>query len=64
MEFLGVSFLIPYIVGYCLRQPAEQQGALQFLSRVEETLGWRTSWIGQELEHQWMELAAFSSNGG
>ncbi|CRG91230.1 Cytochrome P450 82A1 [Talaromyces islandicus] len=49
--------------GYCLRQPAEQQGALQFLSRVEANLGWRTSWIGQELENQWMELAAFSSNG-
>jgi len=47
--------------GYCLRQSAEQQGALQFLSRVEKTLGWRTSWIGQELERQWMELAAIVS---
>lgn len=54
---------MPYIVGYCLRQPAEQQGALQFLSRVEANLGWRTSWIGQELGNQWMELATFNSNG-
>ncbi|OGE51298.1 hypothetical protein PENARI_c014G03471 [Penicillium arizonense] len=44
--------------GYCLRQPAEQQGSLRFLSRVEKNLGWRTSWIGRELERQWMEQAA------
>ncbi|KAJ5819467.1 hypothetical protein N7474_005058 [Penicillium riverlandense] len=50
--------------GYCLRQPAEQQGSLQFLSRVEKLLGWRTSWIGRELECQWMELAAFDTEAG
>lgn len=50
-----------YIVGYCLRHPAEQQGALKFLSHVEEKIGWPTEWIGQELERQWMELAAVSS---
>ncbi|OKL61972.1 hypothetical protein UA08_02562 [Talaromyces atroroseus] len=47
--------------GYCLRQPAEQRGALKFLSRVEKNLGWRTSWIGQELERQWSELAVVGS---
>jgi hypothetical protein len=56
MEHLGLSD--PYPVGYCLRQPAEQQGSLRFLSRVEKNLGWRTSWIGRELERQWMEQAA------
>lgn len=58
MESLGLSD--PYLVGYCLRQPAEQQGALRFLSRVEKNLGWRTSWIGQELKRQWMERAALN----
>ena len=44
-----------YPVGYCLLEPAEQQGSLRFLSLVEKGLGWRTSWIGKELERQWME---------
>ncbi|KAJ5732243.1 hypothetical protein N7493_003724 [Penicillium malachiteum] len=43
--------------GYCLRHVSEQQGALRFLGRVEKVLGWRTSWIKQELEQQWTELA-------
>jgi hypothetical protein len=51
------------LVGYCLRNSVEQQGSLRFLSQVERVLGWRTSWIIQELEHQWAELAAFDSCG-
>ncbi|CAG7992809.1 unnamed protein product [Penicillium salamii] len=51
------------IVGYCLRHKVEQQGALQFLTRVEKHLGWRTSWMMHELEDQWVELAAFDSWG-
>ncbi|KAJ5670947.1 hypothetical protein N7507_000074 [Penicillium longicatenatum] len=43
--------------GYCLHHPAEQQGSLRFLSRVEEVLGWRTAWIKEQLERQWTELA-------
>ncbi|KAJ5994595.1 hypothetical protein N7451_010319 [Penicillium sp. IBT 35674x] len=43
--------------GYCLHHPAEQQGSLRFLSRVEEVLGWRTAWIKELLERQWTELA-------
>ncbi|KAJ5618362.1 hypothetical protein N7528_007005 [Penicillium herquei] len=43
--------------GYCLRHASEQQGALRFLGRVEKVLGWRTSWIKQELEQKWTELA-------
>lgn len=48
--------------GYCLRTVVEQEGSLQFLSRVEKVIGWRTSWIMRELEHQWTELAAFDSS--
>ncbi|KAJ9491255.1 hypothetical protein VN97_g1967 [Penicillium thymicola] len=48
--------------GYCLRNVVEQEGSLQFLSQVEKELGWRTSWIMRELEHQWTELAAFDSS--
>lgn len=59
MEHLGLSD--PYPVGYHLRHPAEQQGSLLFLSRVEKNLGWRTSWIGRELERQWKERAAWDS---
>ncbi|KAJ5358624.1 uncharacterized protein N7496_011037 [Penicillium cataractarum] len=47
--------------GYCLRQPAEQRGALRFLSRVEKNLGWRTSWMGRELEQQWEERAVLNT---
>ncbi|KAJ5264774.1 hypothetical protein N7505_007567 [Penicillium chrysogenum] len=47
--------------GYCLQQPAEQQGALRFLSRVEKNLGWRTSWTGRDLERQWRDRANLSS---
>ncbi|KAJ5176968.1 uncharacterized protein N7482_002845 [Penicillium canariense] len=50
--------------GYCLRQPAEQQGSLRFLSRVEKSLGWRTSWIRRELERQWMERDSVNSEAG
>lgn len=50
------------LVGYCLRNVVEQEGSLQFLSRVEKVLGWRTSWIMRELEHQWTELVAFDSS--
>lgn len=46
-----------HAVGYCLHHPAEQQGSLRFLSRVEEVLGWRTAWIKNLLERQWTELA-------
>lgn len=59
------SILLPAdlsLVGYCLRNVVEQEGSLQFLSRVEKVLGWRTSWIMRELEHQWTELAAFDSS--
>lgn len=49
------------LVGYCLRNLLEQQGSLRFLARAEKRLGWRTSWIMQELEHQWAELAALDS---
>ncbi|CAG8924652.1 unnamed protein product [Penicillium salamii] len=49
--------------GYCLRHKVEQQGALQFLTRVEKNLGWRTSWMMHELEDQWVELAALDSWG-
>ncbi|KAJ5112789.1 hypothetical protein N7532_000834 [Penicillium argentinense] len=45
--------------GYCLQHPVEQQGSLTFLSRVEKLIGWRTTWIRSELEHQWGELADF-----
>ncbi|KAJ6014198.1 hypothetical protein N7540_008789 [Penicillium herquei] len=48
---------LTFLVGYCLRHTSEQQGALRFLGRVEKVLGWRTSWIKQELEQQWTELA-------
>lgn len=48
-------------VGYCLRHSVEQQGSLQFLSRVEKVLGWRTCWIRQDLERQWAELAEMES---
>ena len=48
-------------VGYCLRHPAEQKGALRFLGRVEKVLGWRTEWIKGELEQQWAELAQVDS---
>ncbi|KAJ5780086.1 hypothetical protein N7457_005246 [Penicillium paradoxum] len=44
--------------GYCLRQKLQQQGSLDFLIRVEKVLGWRTSWIMEELQRQWTELAA------
>ncbi|KAJ5505186.1 hypothetical protein N7463_008060 [Penicillium fimorum] len=47
--------------GYCLRNVVEQEGSLQFLTQVEKVLGWRTSWMMRELEHQWAELAAFDS---
>ncbi|KAJ5173464.1 uncharacterized protein N7500_001395 [Penicillium coprophilum] len=47
--------------GYCLRNVVEQEGSLQFLTRVEKVLGWRTSWMMRELEHQWTELAGFDS---
>lgn len=50
-----------FLVGNCLRQPAEQQGSLRFLSPVEKSLRWRTSWIGRELEKQWKERATLSS---
>ncbi|OQE72151.1 hypothetical protein PENNAL_c0099G06023 [Penicillium nalgiovense] len=43
--------------GYCLRNVVEHEGSLKFLARVENMLGWRTSWIMRELEHQWAELA-------
>jgi hypothetical protein len=49
------------LVGYCLRHPVEQQGSLEFMSRVEKVLGWRTSWMRKELEKRWTELAAFDS---
>lgn len=51
----------PYPVGYCLKHWTEQQGSLTFLSRVEEVLGWRTSWIKRELERQWAELGQVDS---
>lgn len=46
-----------YRFGYCLRHPAEQQGSLRFLSRLEKVLGWRTCWIKRGLEKQWADLA-------
>ena len=49
------------LVGYCLRNVVEHEGSLKFLARVENMLGWRTSWIMRELEHQWTELAAFDA---
>ncbi|KAJ5545259.1 hypothetical protein N7535_006357 [Penicillium sp. DV-2018c] len=49
--------------GYCLQKPAEQQGALRFLGRVERSLGWRTSWTGRDLERQWRERTNLSSAG-
>lgn len=48
-------------VGYCLKNRTEQQGSLQFLSCVEKVLGWRTSWIKEELERQWAELGQVDS---
>ncbi|KAJ5088839.1 hypothetical protein N7456_012455 [Penicillium angulare] len=50
--------------GYCLRQPAERQGSLSFLSRVEKSLGWRTSWIAHELEGQWANQDSLRSESG
>ncbi|CAG7945314.1 unnamed protein product [Penicillium nalgiovense] len=49
------------LVGYCLRNVVEHEGSLKFLARVENMLGWRTSWIMRELEHQWAELAEFDA---
>ncbi|OQE31815.1 hypothetical protein PENSTE_c001G09384 [Penicillium steckii] len=46
-----------YRFGYCLQNPVEQRGSLEFLSHVENLIGWRTAWIRNELEHQWGELA-------
>ncbi|KAJ5679160.1 hypothetical protein N7462_007404 [Penicillium macrosclerotiorum] len=57
--FPEIWIMTPPAVGYCLRQPAEQQGSLRFLTCVEKNLGWRTSWIGQELQRQWRDLAEF-----
>ncbi|OOQ88204.1 Zn(II)2Cys6 transcription factor [Penicillium brasilianum] len=50
--------------GYCLKNRAEQQGSMEFLSRVEEVMGWRTSWIKRELERQWAELSQVDSPDG
>ncbi|KAJ5645874.1 hypothetical protein N7490_002246 [Penicillium lividum] len=47
--------------GYCVQHPVEQKGSLQFLSRVEKVLGWRTAWIREQLERQWAELAEVDS---
>ena len=42
--------------GYCLHHESEQRGSLKFLDRMEQALGWRTSWIARGLEQQWREL--------
>lgn len=42
--------------GYCLRNPVEQRGSVDFLTRAEKVVGWRTAWVVRELEEQWGEL--------
>lgn len=61
ISLFGVLSANCLLVGYCLRNSFEQQGSLDFLARAEKRLGWRTSWIIQELENQWAELAALDS---
>ncbi|KAL2830524.1 hypothetical protein BDW59DRAFT_141065 [Aspergillus cavernicola] len=52
--FMGCHLLHRY--GFCLRQPAEQRGSLEFLSLVEKRIGWPTSSIVRQLEDEWSEL--------
>lgn len=47
--------------GYCLRLHTEQKGSLRFLAQVERELGWRTTWMVEELEQQWRELQRLDS---
>lgn len=47
-----------YMCGYCLKHPAQREGAIRFLNWSEDVTGWRTSATVAMLKNQWEHLDA------
>ncbi|KAJ9355091.1 transcriptional regulator family: Fungal Specific TF [Paecilomyces variotii] len=56
-HFTASHFICSY--GYCLSHEAQRKGAIDYLKRVKEIMGWNTCWIVEALKSQWSELDEF-----
>lgn len=48
-----------HLDGYCLSHEAQRKGAIDYLKRVKEIMGWNTCWIVEALKSQWSDLDEF-----